>query len=131
MTEANLNSATSPSLLMRVRDPNDKESWKTFERIYGGIVRSYCRHWRLQASDADDIVQEVLASVARQIKDFEYDPTKGRFRGWLGTITSNKIKTFLTRKNKRNESETPMPANEEDVESRYADPDSNLSLIHI
>lgn len=125
MNQREVNSATSPSLLMRVRNSQDKESWKTFERIYGTIIRSYCRHWRLQPMDADDIVQDVMSSVAKQIQDFEYDSTKGRFRSWLGTITANKIKTFLTKTNRRQESERPMPADSENLSNAYTDPDSD------
>lgn len=118
-------SATSPSLLMRVRNPDDRESWKTFERIYSSIVRSYCAHWGLQQVDADDIVQEVMGDVAKQIKNFDYDPAKGRFRAWLGTISANKIKTFLTRANRRVANEVPIASEANAIENGYADPDSN------
>lgn len=109
---------------MRVRDSNDKESWNTFEQIYGSIVRSYCRHWRLQPVDADDIVQDVMSSVAKQIQEFDYDPTKGRFRAWLGTVTANKIKTFITRTNLRQERELQI-VDMNDNSKEYADPDSD------
>ena len=39
-------------------------------------------------------MQEVLNDVSKQIRTFEYDPVKGKFRSWLGTITVNKIKKF-------------------------------------
>ena len=115
---------TSASLLIRIRNPEDKESWKTFERIYGGIIQSYCRHWKLQPNDADDIVQEVLSAVAKQIQNFEYDPAKGRFRAWLGTITANRIKRLLSQKQNRREAELPLPSDNENHAKVYEDPDS-------
>ena len=39
--------------------------------------------------------QEVLAQVARSIRDFEYQPGRGRFRDWLGAVVRNKVCRFL------------------------------------
>jgi len=33
------------------------------------------------------MVQEVLLLLAKSLRDFEYDPSKGRFRGYLKTVT--------------------------------------------
>ena len=116
---------TSPSLLIRIRNPEDKESWKTFERIYGAVVRDYCGYWNLQPADAEDITQEVLAAVANSIHKFDYDPQKGRFRGWLGTITSNKIKRWLTNKTNRRESQISMHSEAAEASDLVSDPDDN------
>jgi RNA polymerase sigma-70 factor (ECF subfamily) len=89
---------TSASLLLRIRDPCDADSWSTFERIYGAVIRRYCKSWNLQPNDVDDIVQDVMKAVAESIRSFDYDPAKGQFRGWLGTVTGNKIKKFLGKK---------------------------------
>ena len=41
--------------------------------------------------DADDVTQEVLLAVHEKIKEFEYDPARGRFRGFLKTIALRAI----------------------------------------
>jgi RNA polymerase sigma-70 factor (ECF subfamily) len=87
--------ATKPSLLLRIRDAGDSSSWGEFADIYGPIIRGYCRRRGLQEADAADVGQEVLAQVARSIGSFEYQPGRGRFRDWLGTVTRNKIVRFL------------------------------------
>jgi len=92
---------TSPSLLLRIRDSSDHEAWTKFQEVYLPIIRSFCLHWGLQSADADDIAQEVLAVVARSMPSFDYHPGRGRFRAWLGTVTSNEIKTFLARERTR------------------------------
>ncbi|MEL6110376.1 MAG: sigma-70 family RNA polymerase sigma factor [Planctomycetota bacterium] len=92
---------TSPSLLIRIRDPDDSDAWRQFLALYTSVVRDYCIQRRLQPSDVDDLAQDVMTTVANSIRTFEYDPAKGRFRAWLGTVTANKIKSFLLRQSRR------------------------------
>jgi RNA polymerase sigma factor (sigma-70 family) len=85
---------TRPSLLVRIRDGGDAESWRTFVAIYAPIVYRYaCRHG-LQDADAADLSQEVMGKVARAIRTFEYSPEKGRFRDWLFTIARQRVAQF-------------------------------------
>jgi RNA polymerase sigma-70 factor (ECF subfamily) len=81
------NLATSVSLIGRLgRDPGDAAAWEEFVRRYGRMVYGWCRHYQLQEADAEDVTQNVLLEVARQMRTFAYDPSK-RFRGWLRTVT--------------------------------------------
>jgi RNA polymerase sigma factor (sigma-70 family) len=89
---------TQPSLLLRIRDAADEESWRTFVSIYAPLIYRFCRRRGLQDADAADVGQEVLAQVARSIRDFEYQPGRGRFRDWLGAVVRNKIARFLENK---------------------------------
>jgi RNA polymerase sigma-70 factor (ECF subfamily) len=96
---ANLASqATRPSLLMRIRDVNDAESWRTFVNTYAPLVHGYCRKRGLQDADAADVTQEVLAQVARSIRAFEHDPARGRFRDWLRTVIQGKLVRWAERR---------------------------------
>jgi len=85
---------TRPSLLMRIRDRNDEESWRTFVTIYAPLVYRYCCRHGLQDADAADLSQEVMEKVARAIRSFEYQPAKGLFRNWLLTITRRQLAEF-------------------------------------
>lgn len=117
MAEAPLTRAT---LLARLKDSNDGEAWTEFVHLYGPVVYGFARKRGLQDSDAADMVQEVLRSVARNADRMEYDPKRGTFRGWLYTVTRNKIYNFLSAQRRR-----PRAAGDAGSQERlesYADP---------
>jgi RNA polymerase sigma-70 factor, ECF subfamily len=82
---------TSLSLLERVQE-HDRASWERFVALYGPMVYGWCIRAHLQPADAADVGQEVFASVARSIGGFRHDRPGDSFRGWLFTITRNKIR---------------------------------------
>jgi RNA polymerase sigma factor (sigma-70 family) len=90
--------ATRPSLLIRIRDPQDRDAWEVFVDTYVPLIYGYARRVGLQDADAADISQEVLSEVARCIRSFEYQPDRGRFRDWLGTLVRRKVSRFLKKK---------------------------------
>ena len=88
---------TRRSLLLRIRNERDADSWSQFVTAYAPLVQGFLRRRGLQDADASDLTQEVLARVATAIKGFEYDPDKGSFRGWLFTIVENCHRRFAAR----------------------------------
>jgi RNA polymerase sigma factor (sigma-70 family) len=77
---------TSVSLLGRLRgDASDAAAWETFVSRYGPKIMAWCRQWKLQDADAEDVTQNVLLMVSRQMRTFRYDPARS-FRAWLKTI---------------------------------------------
>jgi RNA polymerase sigma-70 factor (ECF subfamily) len=87
--------ATRASLLVRLRDGRDQEAWREFVRLYAPVVYGFARKRGLQDADAADVMQDVLRSVAGAAGHLEYDPRRGSFRGWLHTVTRNKLYDFL------------------------------------
>ena len=82
-------STTSVSLLLRLgRHPADQAAWEEFVDRYGAKIYSWCRAWRLQDADAQDVTQAVLAKLAVRLRRFTYDPSQ-KFRGWLRTLVKN------------------------------------------
>jgi len=88
--------ATRVTLLNRIRDTADTDAWAEFARLYGPVVYGFARKRGLQDADAADLVQDVLRSVARNAHRIDYDPKRGTFRGWLYTVTRNKVYNFLS-----------------------------------
>lgn len=89
---------TRRSLLARVRSTQDAEAWRLFEAMYAGLIVRYCAKRGLQLADAEDIQQSVLAKLARSLRNFEYDPARGRFRSYLGRCVRNAIYSAASHK---------------------------------
>ncbi len=80
-------SRTSVTLLGRLRrEPNDQAAWNDFVARYRPQILQWCRRWRLQESDAQDVTQVVLLKLNGLMATFVYDPSRS-FRGWLKTLT--------------------------------------------
>lgn len=62
---------------------------------YGRKIYGWCRRWGLRQAEAQDVTQNVLLELARQMGGFVYRPT-GSFRGWLKTIAYRAWCDFLT-----------------------------------
>lgn len=88
---------TRITLLHRLRDSADAASWDKFTELYSPLVYAYCRQRGLQDADAHDVTQSVLSQVSVGIKKFEYEPERGLFRSWLGTVT---LRTILNQTRK-------------------------------
>src|SRR5262245_44424555 len=78
---------THASLLHRLRfAPHDDRTWAEFVRRYGPLILRWCRRWKLQEADAQDVTQTVLMRLAERLRTFEYDATKS-FRAYVRTVT--------------------------------------------
>jgi RNA polymerase sigma factor (sigma-70 family) len=86
---------TRASLLVQIRDGANHVAWQEFASLYGPLVYAFARKRGLQDADAADLMQDVLRSVSTAIGRLDYDRSRGTFRGWLFTITRNKILNFL------------------------------------
>jgi RNA polymerase sigma-70 factor (ECF subfamily) len=92
---------TRPSLLLRIRDPQDAAAWRDFVRIYAPVVYSYGRRRGLQDADAADLTQEVLRAVAAAAGRLEYDPQRGSFAGWLFTLAHHQLHDLQARRRRQ------------------------------
>jgi RNA polymerase sigma-70 factor (ECF subfamily) len=88
---------TSESLIIQVRDPTDREAWERFEQLYRPVIFRIARTKGLQHSDALDLVQQVLLSVAGAIDRYEQRENGPPFRNWLSRITRNAIVKAISR----------------------------------
>jgi RNA polymerase sigma factor (sigma-70 family) len=110
---------TRPSLLLRIRNADDDGAWRIFVDLYAPVIYGYSRRQGLTDADAADVVQEVLAQVARSIRSFEYHPERGRFRSWLYAVTRSKV--LRAQRRLRSEA-SATELDEEDVASSGEEP---------
>jgi RNA polymerase sigma-70 factor (ECF subfamily) len=116
---------TRPTLLARIRDPQDHAAWQRFVDLYGSLIYQFLRRRGVQDADAADLTQEVFQSVARAAGKLAYDPRQGTFRGWLYTVTRNKLYDFLE-KGRRHPAGSGDTASQRRLEAEPADADKTL-----
>ena len=85
---------TSASLLDRLRLHADADSWQRLVDLYEPLIRGWLRRHDLQHSDLDDLVQDVLSVLVKEIPRFEHNGRAGAFRSWLRTITVHCLRRF-------------------------------------
>ena len=74
---------TRVSLLRRLKNSNDQESWQEFVRCYAPLVHRWASRRGLQTDDVEEAICRVLLRLFEYLPKFEYDPDRGRFRGYL------------------------------------------------
>ncbi len=94
--------STSSSLVDRIKQ-RDSDAWQRLADLYSPLVYGWCRHLGVPADDAGDVLQEVFLAVARGIARYRHDREGDTFRGWLWTITQNKVRDHF--RNRRAESQ--------------------------
>ncbi|UCF34757.1 MAG: sigma-70 family RNA polymerase sigma factor [Phycisphaerales bacterium] len=88
---------TRASLLVRVGQ-NDSAAWREFDALYRPMLHRFARSRGLGEADAEDVTQSCMAAISRHIHGFDYDPNKGRFKGWLRTLVNNYVRNLQRRR---------------------------------
>jgi RNA polymerase sigma-70 factor (ECF subfamily) len=85
---------TRVTLLIRLRqDPTDQAGWAEFVERYGRHIYRWCRQWKLQDADAEDVTQTILLKLSQKLRAFAYDPSRS-FRAWLKTVAHHAWRDF-------------------------------------
>jgi RNA polymerase sigma-70 factor (ECF subfamily) len=88
---------TRRTLLSRLRNLDDQDSWRTFFDLYWRLLYNVARKSGLDDFGAQEVVQDTVISVARKMPEFRYDPARGTFRQYLLRITRRRIIDHLRR----------------------------------
>ena len=91
---------TRASIFLRLRDERAdvrELNWETFRARYAPVIVGFARNMGLAPQDADDVLQDVLLAFFQVAPRFEYDPGRGRFRGYLKLVTRRVIAASVRR----------------------------------
>jgi RNA polymerase sigma-70 factor (ECF subfamily) len=101
---------TRMSLIGRLADWGDRARWQQFFDQYWRLIYSVARRAGLHEAEAQDVVQETVLSVAKNVG--RYDPQAGSFKGWLLQMTRWRITDQLRKR---------LPAQEQPPDSERSD----------
>ncbi|MFT5128731.1 MAG: RNA polymerase sigma factor (sigma-70 family) [Rhodothermales bacterium] len=96
-----MNHVTQESLLLKLQDIEDVRAWDRFYEMYGNFIFNFARKRGCHDQLAQDVVQETLITLSRMMPEFNYDPDKGRFRGFLLTVVKSRIVDAWRREQKQ------------------------------
>lgn len=95
---------TNATLLQRVKNQHDDTSWDEFNKYYRPYVFMIIRGLNIRHHDADEIAQMIMIKLWESLPNFDYSPDKGYFRGWLRTVTVNRVRNYIATKAYKQES---------------------------
>lgn len=96
---------TNVSLIRRVQNPADADSWRQFLAVYEPLLLSYVRSRGLREDDARDVVQQIFVSLLKALPAFQLDHTRGRFRTWLWQVACHAIADWARRQRTQTQAE--------------------------
>lgn len=121
---------TRHSLLGRLKDWQDQESWREFVDTYKSLVHSVAIKAGLTQAEAEDAVQETFVSVAKTMPKFQYDPSACSFKTWLHHLARKRIVDQLRKRPRFIEKIHPMETHRDNAADEIPDPASlNLDAI--
>ena len=99
MTDKDKTYSTSATLLCRVKNQYDEESWEEFVEAYNPYIYSLCGKLGVKLQDRDDVVQKTLLGLWKKLPEFEYDPDYSRFRTWLSKVIRFQVYAYFSKSN--------------------------------
>jgi RNA polymerase sigma-70 factor, ECF subfamily len=119
---------TRATLLLRIRDPQNKEAWREFIDLYHPLISAVASKFGLQSADAEELSQNVLMTVMQKQEQYRPNGQTGSFRRWLATVARNAAISQLRSRNRlpviggtdamlRIHEQVPAPA--DDMQTEY------------
>ena len=109
---------TRPSLLHRLKDTQDQQSWQEFNDIYGKLILGFAVKAGLTEDEAQEVVQETLIAAAKHLPEFRYQPRVCSFKTWLLNLSQWRVQDQLR---KRQAPSAPRPARRGNDDSAEGD----------
>jgi RNA polymerase sigma-70 factor (ECF subfamily) len=89
---------TRSSLLRRVKDIEDQQSWTEFNETYGKLILGFALKAGLTEDEAQEVVQETMVSAAKHLPGFRYNPKVCSFKTWLLNLSRWRVQDQLRKR---------------------------------
>jgi RNA polymerase sigma factor (sigma-70 family) len=122
---ADIQLPTRRSLISRLRNRQDDDSWRDFFQTYWKLIYSFAIRLGCTDTEAEEVVQETVISVAKKMPNYHYDPAACSFKGWLMHVAH--WRAIDQKRRRRPGFIEPLPDDEECVEANGGGPSSGLT----
>jgi RNA polymerase sigma factor (sigma-70 family) len=119
---------TRRSLVERLANWDDQRRWQEFFDAYWKLIYLAARKSGLTDTEAQEVVQETVITVAKQIDKLRYDPALGSFKGWLLQITRWRIADQFR---KRDSVQTERERSDDDRQTATIERIPDLNVIDL
>jgi RNA polymerase sigma-70 factor (ECF subfamily) len=103
---------TRSSLLERLKNWDDSQSWQEFFELYWRLIYSHARKAELSDAEAQEVVQDTVIAVSRRMRDFKYEPAQCSFKTWLFQIVNCRIADQFRKRKRHQVGREPLPHDE-------------------
>ena len=100
---------TRPSLLNRLKDTQDHQSWQEFSDVYSRLIFGFALKAGLNETEAQEVVQETLIAAAKNLPEFRYDPKVCSFKTWLLNLSRWRVQDQLRKRKAAAPASFPKP----------------------
>ena len=94
---------TRYTLLERVKNRADENSWSDFVDIYRPYIYGLVRRMGSNHEDSEDLSQSILLVLWEKIPQFEANFRTGAFRLWLSKLVKNRVINHYVKQNNRSD----------------------------
>ena len=92
---------TRRSLISRLRNADDHESWRAFFETYWKLIYSFSIKCGCRDAEAEEVVQETIIAISKKMIEYKYDPAVCSFKGWLMHVTHCRVIDQLRKRDHR------------------------------
>jgi len=88
----------TPSSLLTQCKKNETEGWQKMHVLFGRLILYWCKNAGLNGEDRNDVYQDVMLTLVKNIHSFRKENPNDKFRKWLRAITRTRITDFYRQK---------------------------------
>jgi RNA polymerase sigma factor (sigma-70 family) len=85
---------TRKSLLLRAHDKEDQCAWGDFIHYYQPFIKMVLLKFNIPSADLDDLRQNILIKLWRNLEKYDINLGKAQFRTWLNSIIRNMVADY-------------------------------------